>query len=618
MTMKKAWQKSWAIVIGVFFLTTCLPNLSFAQTITSVNPNAGSAGQTVNLIITGSNTNFISSTGAHIYRPGWDIPAASLTPNSNTNMTATFNLPPNAQLGAYTLQVYGAAPLGAAFTMQASQSGNYGYISGKVIHEDGTPNCIVDGSDAPIPNKVVEILPGPYYVNADPATGEYGLWVPLGNYTVSTYIPNNQAIQCPSGGSHTVNLTIAGDTVANQDFYLYTPPPPPYDNLKVYALPWFHRPGFQTSTTFYVRNMGNQVSGPATLTASVSALMFHLNEFPAATSVVTGGGQHTMTWNVPSMNPGDLLAFHSNDSMPASIPLGTSLSHSAQLNYPDANLNDNSWGGSTIVTGSYDPNDKQVWNEDDENADGFIVQDDTLLRYLIRCQNTGTDTAFNIYIRDTLDPNLDINTLQVIDASHNYQVSVSGPGYVQFTFPNILLVDSTTNEEDSHGHIEYTIRTLPNLPIGTQIDNTAHIYFDFNAPIVTNTVSSIICPEIEADYGSSVSNLTVSFSDSSAGTITGYVWDFGDGNTSTQQSPTHVYSAPGLYTVCMAITNSCGRTDTMCQQVSVACGGIAAAFNSAPTLLAVNFVDQSNGGPSAWLWDFGDGNTSTLQNPNHT
>lgn len=598
--------------------STCSSTILTAQIITGVNPNAADAGQTVNVIITGSNTNFTTATGAHIYRQGWDIHAASFTANSNTNMTATFNIPPNAQLGLYDLQVHGAFISANAFSVQASQTGSYGYISGKVIHETGTPNCIWDGSDGPIPNKIVEILPGPYYVNADPVTGEYGLWVPLGNYTVSTFIPNYQGFQCPSTGNHSVNLTVAGDTVLNRDFFIYDLPPPPVHNLRVYSATSPHRPGFQAYTRFTVRNIGNQPTTTTTLTATVSGAMFHLSESPTASSVTSTAGTHTMTWSVPPTMPGDILHFYSFDSLPASIPLGTSLPNTASINYSDDNLNDNSYAGSRFVTGSYDPNDKQVWTQDEVDADGFIEQSDTLLRYLIRCQNTGTDTAFNIYIRDTLDPNLDINTLQVIDASHSYQVSVSGPGYVQFTFPNILLVDSTTNEPESHGYIEYTIQPLPNLPIGTQIDNTAHIYFDFNAPVVTNTVSSIICPEIEANYGSSISTMTVSFTDSSTGTITGYVWDFGDGTTSTAQSPTHTYTNPGLYNVCLSIVNSCGRTDTVCTPVTVGCGGIAASFASAPNMLSVNFTDQSNGNPTAWQWDFGDGNTSTQQNPTHS
>ena len=54
-------------------------------------------------------------------------------------------------------------------------------------------------------------------------------------------------------------------------------------------------------------------------------------------------------------------------------------------------------------------------------------------------------------------------------------------------FPNIMLPDSASNPAGSQGYIQYRIKPLANLPVGTQIENTAHIYFDFNPAIVTNT-----------------------------------------------------------------------------------------------------------------------------------
>ena len=61
-------------------------------------------------------------------------------------------------------------------------------------------------------------------------------------------------------------------------------------------------------------------------------------------------------------------------------------------------------------------------------------------------------------------------------------------GILEFWFENILLPDSNINEPASHGYIVFEARTLPHLPLGTRIENRAGIYFDFNAPIITNTV----------------------------------------------------------------------------------------------------------------------------------
>jgi uncharacterized repeat protein (TIGR01451 family) len=300
--------------------------------------------------------------------------------------------------------------------------------------------------------------------------------------------------------------------------------------------------------------------------------------------------------------------------------LGLSVMYHAEvmLSAQEYNQNNNySWGGRT-VGGSFDPNDKQVWTQDNVNADGYIEPSDSLLRYLIRFQNTGTDTAFNIFIRDTMDLNLDMSTLTVEDASHNWTMSVSGQSSVQWTFPNILLVDSVANEPLSHGYISYSIKRKPGLPIGTQIDNTAHIYFDFNSPVVTNTVSSTICPEMAPTYSASGTGNTLNFTATASTAVTTWQWDFGDGNSASVQNPTHTYSTPGFYNVCLYATNSCGRIDTTCQGLPVNCITPTSAFSSSINLTAASFSDLSSGAATTWLWDFGDGNSSTSANPSHT
>ncbi len=119
--------------------------------------------------------------------------------------------------------------------------------------------------------------------------------------------------------------------------------------------------------------------------------------------------------------------------------------------------------------------------------------------------------------------------------------------------------------------------------------------------------------------------LTVSFTDESTGNPTSWSWDFGDGSTSTQQNPTHEYASAGTYTVSLTATNDCGSsTETKVDYITVTeptCDTPVADFTGSPTSgtapLTVNFTDQSTNSPTSWSWDFGDGTTSTLQNPSH-
>jgi hypothetical protein len=114
------------------------------------------------------------------------------------------------------------------------------------------------------------------------------------------------------------------------------------------------------------------------------------------------------------------------------------------------------------------------------------------LFYRVRFQNTGTDTAFTVVIRDTLDPSLDVPSFRIHENSHPMEYDISGEGYVTFTFNNILLPDSFVNEPASHGLVSYFIHLKEGLTPLTEIRNTAAIYFDFNAPIYTNTTLNTI------------------------------------------------------------------------------------------------------------------------------
>ena len=133
---------------------------------------------------------------------------------------------------------------------------------------------------------------------------------------------------------------------------------------------------------------------------------------------------------------------------------------------------------------SFDPNDKQGFPRG-VHEEHFIPENQEI-NYRIRFQNTGTDTAFNIVLLDTLSDRLDLATLRVGAASHPYTYNILGPGVLQFLFQNILLPDSNVNEAASHGFVQFTIRPKANLLKPVVIENQAAIYFDFNAPVITN------------------------------------------------------------------------------------------------------------------------------------
>jgi hypothetical protein len=158
------------------------------------------------------------------------------------------------------------------------------------------------------------------------------------------------------------------------------------------------------------------------------------------------------------------------------------------------------------VTSSFDPNIKTALPRG--IGEDHLIDDHWRLNYVIDFQNTGNDTAFTVVIRDTLSEHLDLSSLRIQGGSDLFRWALNPGRELVFTFENILLPDSTTNFEGSLGHISFQVKPRDGLVPGTVIENTAAIYFDFNAPIITNTTfhtirkprvyasaSATLCPE---------------------------------------------------------------------------------------------------------------------------
>lgn len=107
------------------------------------------------------------------------------------------------------------------------------------------------------------------------------------------------------------------------------------------------------------------------------------------------------------------------------------------------------------------------------------------IHYIIRFQNTGTDTAFNVVIADTLNALLDASTFQVLNSSHTCRVKQLG-NVVYFEFLNIMLPDNFESKTQSSGFVSYSARPLKSILNETGFNNNANIYFDYNNPVISN------------------------------------------------------------------------------------------------------------------------------------
>ena len=163
------------------------------------------------------------------------------------------------------------------------------------------------------------------------------------------------------------------------------------------------------------------------------------------------------------------------------------------------------------IIGAYDPNDKTGYPLGFGATKGVPQNQD--IEYMIRFQNTGTDTAFTVVVRDTIEANLDIKSIEWGASSHKYKPDIYGQNIIKFTFDNINLVDSFTNEPASNGYVKFRIKQKKDVAFGTKIQNSAGIYFDFNEPVITNktlhTVSKNVINAVVDINPNAVSNVKV-------------------------------------------------------------------------------------------------------------
>jgi PKD repeat protein len=244
---------------------------------------------------------------------------------------------------------------------------------------------------------------------------------------------------------------------------------------------------------------------------------------------------------------------------------------------------------------------------------------------------TVTLVASNSYGSDT-ETKVDYITVQVPNQ----------PPTADFTFTTTdLTADFTDTSTDSDGTIVGWDWDFGDGNTSTA-QNPSHTYAAAGTYTVTLTVTdddsatdSVSKPVTvtepanvppTADFTFTTTDLTANFTDTSTdsdGTIVSWLWNFGDGNTSTVQNPGHTYAAAGTYTVTLTVTDDDSATDSVSKPVTVTAGNQppTADFTFTTNGLTANFTDtstDSDGTIVSWLWNFGDGNTSTVQNPGHT
>ena len=248
------------------------------------------------------------------------------------------------------------------------------------------------------------------------------------------------------------------------------------------------RANFQKTHIIVNNNSCLQQNGILMANYSPKYTYFSANIIPSIIS------NHTISWNISNLsstNASPLVINYTLHPIGASQLIVGDTVNSISIINPisgDNNPGNNTCAHNDTVKSSYDPNEMSV------SPSGYIPASSTQLTYTFEFENTGNDTAQNIYVLDTISNFLDIHSLSLVAASHTMITSkvFNGTNWVmKFDFPNIKLLDSSHHNQCT-GLAIFTIKTKPGLANGTVIPNRAGIYFDDNPVVLTNTVTDII------------------------------------------------------------------------------------------------------------------------------
>jgi uncharacterized repeat protein (TIGR01451 family) len=361
-------------------------------------------------------------------------------------------------------------------------------VTGKVF-QDLNGNCIPDTNELGIANRPVIANGGDFYTYTD-ADGNYFLHVDTGTYSVTEIQPLYYAISCPSAGAYTLNFPAQFDTSYNNNFS---------DSILFYCSDLMVDIGTTNMSRCMTEWVGINYCNNGTVADTAVVINFTLNDsiqlLNAPTNIINLGNNAYQVV-VGNLNPGQCgnIAFQVQigcDTVGTIYCMNASIA-GAITN--DCDTTNNVSSDCHGLIGSFDPNDLQVASQQ-FLQEGFVLADDIddndELTYLIRFQNTGNDTAYNVKIRDMIPSELNPASIVPGAASHNYNWLVLN-GELIIDFFMINLPDSFTNEPNSHGFVKFKIQQLAgNLP-GTVITNQAGIYFDANPPVITNQTFNTI------------------------------------------------------------------------------------------------------------------------------
>lgn len=386
-----------------------------------------------------------------------------------------------------------------------SPGGPHNTVIGTTIFDGNNNGCNIN--DPLHPNIRVDFTDG--FTTGSAFTNTNGVctfYADAGNYILFPNIENASAFNI-SPASAAINFPDNNYNVSNQSFCLSANGVHP--DLEIVVSPISPaRPGFDATYEIVYKNKGNQaLSGNVTL-AFDDSRMDLVTAAPAADTQAANSLEWAYTGLLPFESRTIALEFNVNS--PTDTPAvnnGDVLNFTASITpvAGDELASDNTFTYNQTVVNSFDPNDITCLQGNSVSPSEI----GNYLHYIVNFENTGTASAVNIVVRVEVDESqYDLHSLQVLNTSHNSRTVIRG-NIVEFMFEDIQL-DASAGDPPvgGHGNVLFKIRSNDGLNQGDVVTKQADIYFDYNAPIVTNEAETVFeslgNPDVSVDLSVTV------------------------------------------------------------------------------------------------------------------
>ena len=380
---------------------------------------------------------------------------------------------------------------------------NLNYISGKIRLDNDNNGC--DSNDESIARLIVNTNDGQNDLSViTNDQGDYLVTVNQGNFDVEMLNLPDYFDASPI--LHNISFNDTNEIEDQKDFCLTANQT--NEDLSIDIFPLDDAiPGFESDYEFIVENNGTQSVQNAQVTINFEDTK---QSFVSASQTPSNATSNSITFtisNLPILGS-EIINFTFLNVQPPALNSGDVAIITANVFPDDNDINpeDNSVNFDQIVVNSFDPNDKLV-TQGEQITDEKI---DEYLDYKIRFQNLGTANAINVVVTDTISDKLDWTTFQPINSSHNYRLELIDQKEINFIFKNINLPYEAIDEPGSNGHVSFKIKPKSDVQIGDIIENKAYIFFDFNLPIITNTVSTEVVDNLSTNDFADVKKIKLS------------------------------------------------------------------------------------------------------------